>query len=320
MTTDPTMVELLRNALTQSTGDPQVDAITRASIRAGIVGDDDGLQNVYDDIVGPRQAELELHLTGPGVDGHATNAESLSDLVAGVSEVVKEASKAKAGLQRRTQNLLVEGVTPGSVRLVLRVPDPPNQAEGLSGSSTDSDALRAVAAVLDAATIDEDEMASKLTDFPPGAMSALRKITRATKRSKWGIEGRIRQRGFGSATIHFSPQGAARLDEGLSARTTTESTEFVVGRLDGFRRSLGAMYIIPDHGRPVPVSVRDSDLLGQVSRLAAETDPTARVRAEVRVKRSATTGTSPRVHTSRTLLSIEGAAPREEGVQLSTNE
>jgi hypothetical protein len=68
----------LVKALRYTSGDPNSDHAVRASIRAGIVGDDTDLIDIYEREVGPEQAEVDLRLDGPGVENSATNASVLS--------------------------------------------------------------------------------------------------------------------------------------------------------------------------------------------------------------------------------------------------
>src|SRR5690349_9647369 len=68
------------------------------------------------------QTELDLHVTGANVVGHATRADLFGTFVRRSAEAVKELAKDISGLQRHTPGLLIEGTSPGSVRVVLKSP------------------------------------------------------------------------------------------------------------------------------------------------------------------------------------------------------
>ena len=103
---------LLSAALQSALDDTPANAITRMQLRTGIVGDNAQLIDVFERIAGPDQAEVDLHLEGPGVDVHATNAHYFAQFVSGVSEAVKETAKARLGKGRYSEHLLIEGVDP----------------------------------------------------------------------------------------------------------------------------------------------------------------------------------------------------------------
>ena len=234
---------LLSAALQSALDDTPANAITRMQLRTGIVGDNAQLIDVFERIAGPDQAEVDLHLEGPGVDVHATNAHYFAQFVSGVSEAVKETAKARLGKGRYSEHLLIEGVGPGSVRVVLRAPSPPaddsqpNIDPSILASTVDSDALRSIAAVLSHASSEEDDspLIAQLHDLPPTARRGLIRAARTTSEAAWSIKGSIRQRNIGASEVLLTPQGAQRLQQSLSAaierrpkkRSPVSSTVFV---------------------------------------------------------------------------------------------
>lgn len=304
----------LRAALSETTNDPAVDRMIQQSIRASI--EDEHLISVYDELAGPDQAELDLHLTGEGVDGHATNASKMAAFIAAMSTAVKDTAKHSSGKKRYSENLLVEGVSPGSVRVVMRVAPPEiaspsdnNPADGTVASSIDSDALRSIAAVLTLASSEDPDapLFAELDRLPIGAKQALKRAATTARAAKWTMDGRIRQRNFGSDRIRFTESGALRLKSELNSTLRDRKPGQVTGILDGFRRSLGVLYIVPDVGPAVQVAVVDRDMLQTVSALAAEEN--ARVLADIEIVRSSTKGDRPITRISRTLTGIRQLPP-----------
>lgn len=64
--TEPTELEtLLTRALESALDDSPASEMTRMQLRAGIVGQDPALIDLYERIAGPSQAEVDFHLDGP---------------------------------------------------------------------------------------------------------------------------------------------------------------------------------------------------------------------------------------------------------------
>jgi hypothetical protein len=281
---------LLTAALQNALDDSPASAFTRMNIRNGIVRDDPGLIDVFERIAGPAQAEVDLHLTGAGVEGHATNAHLFSQFVSGISEAVKETAKARVGRGRYSEHLLIEGLSPGSVRVVLRAPTPPKAQENeepmheVSASSVDSDALRSIVAILTHASRDDDEspLEAELIDLPPRARQGLKRATRTTNEAGWDIKGQIRQRTIGAEDVLLTPQGAFRLRQGLDAQVESRTEETAIGNIDGFRRSLSTLYFQPDgSSRIIQAAVLDSAIAAAITDLFSEPDSMVEVVFEV---------------------------------------
>lgn len=300
----------IRDALAERTSTSDFEL---GQIHAAFVAGNGEREMIWLGETAPGQAEFDLHLGGPNVLDHTTNARNFASFVAGISETVKETAKAKAGRKNYSENLLIEGAIPGSVRVVLRAPEPvqkypsDNNPDIRFGASTvDSDALRQVASVFALASDLDPEapLYSELRDMPAAARESLKRIANLTTKAGWEISGLVRQREFGADAVSFGPAAATRLKLELEAIPEETFVETVIGRLDGFRRSLGTVYVIPDNGRAVPVAVQTAALLRRVSALAA--DPETRVTATVEVVTSTVQpGDEKRAKVSRTLLSIE---------------
>ena len=287
----------------------------RESIRAGIVGDDAALIDIYEREVGPEQAEVDLHLEGPGVADNATNARQFALFVSGLSEAVKETAKARARRKSYRDNLLIEGATPGSVRVVLRVATPvipkgQKVDESTVASSVDSDALRTVASILVHASDPnlDTPLAAEIAELPMKARTALKRVANASQHGGWGVRGSIRQRQVGAADLELTADGATRLRLELEQAHEKRRTERQVGTIDGFRWSLGTLYFEPEGAPRFTAGVTETRVAQQVTRLMS--DPRQRVAAEFDVVESYLPGDQARTRVSRVLTAI-----RSLGVQ-----
>lgn len=309
---DEYRVGLLRSALRSSTGESRFARLARNSLLALVDPADNEETQVYLEETAPEQAELDLHLMGGGVTGHATNAHAFSLFVSGISEAVKETAKATAGKGSYTEGLLIEGAAPGSVRIVLRAPQPTTAESSIddvtSGPTVDSQALLQVGSLLShAGEGDEDSpLLAEVRQLPGKALRGLKRASRSAAAAGWDIEGVVRQRGRGADRIKLSRDGAKRLVSALDDTTAVTSYERLIAKIDGARQSINTVWFAPDVGGvPVRAGVPDVELLKKVARLGA--DPDGLVEAHFRVVTSTTSGENPRTQKSRVLIGVEAA-------------
>lgn len=275
-------MRLLREALNETTGIKELDLMSWSSIRMGIVGDDPQLLQVFEEETGPEQVELDLHLEGAGVSGHSTNALAFATFVSRVAEAVKETAKDIATFPRYNAGLLIEGASPGSVRVVLKAPTPPTTQDlspTTSVSSIDSEALRRIARVMTLASEPEDEspnnepLDAAIQQLPIKARTKLKSAAEQAIKTNWEIDGSIRQRHFGIDRVELSPRGATRLRTALLTAHEEFTTERAFGTVDGLKHSLGVMWFKPEiASRSFPATVADDSLLSRVAELAADPD------------------------------------------------
>jgi hypothetical protein len=249
------------------------------------------------------------------VRGHATRADKLASFVAGVNDATKAIVRDSLHLRALNRNLLVYGLTPGSVRIVLRA-DAPLEGDAkhvpLSGtsqfaSSPDSEALRTIARLFTNASSSVAAVGSDVRDLPIKARRGLLRSTSAMRTAGWDITGQIRQRGLGSTEVAFTQAGAALLASELKNYDYDTDRAWAIGTIDGFRRSLGSLYFTPAGTKsPLAVNVSDPDTLAAAARLAAEEGAVVRVLIET--VRALSGEESHRMTTSRSLLQIEPAA------------
>lgn len=280
--------EILRNALRSSTGDSALDAFFNSQIAVGIDGDPE-LESVYREETAPEQVELDLHLAGAGVDGHATSAPHFTNFVQQLSRAVKFAARHVANASAWSENLLIEGAGQGSVRLVLRAPDKKRPhpehgvIPGIVDSTPDSVALRTVASILTFASTSEDSIDSTLLvgavhELPPEAQQHLRRAVNEVISARWDIEGHVRQRWCQEESVRLTSRGAERLHAALKLNPAPPETERLVGTLDGLKHSLATVYFKVDgQGHALAASVPDERLLLQAAKLVD--DPHRQVRA-----------------------------------------
>ncbi|MCQ4150246.1 hypothetical protein [Rhodococcus qingshengii] len=318
--------ELLRLAIRDASQDPETEQFELGQIYAGLVSGSEELEEVWQEETSPEQAELDLHLTGPGVVGHSTRADHLADFVSGINTAMKAIARERLGLKSHPRNLLIEGATPGSVRVVLRAqagpaPNPKTDDNPMPGTerqatNVDSEALRTIARLFTNAS-DPDGQPSVLAevrDLPPAARKAIRRSVIASRKGEWEIDGLIRQRTLGASPIAFTKDGARVLEQELKQHDYESVVRWSTGTIDGFRRSLGTFYFTPNIGeRSFAVSVHDSAVLAKAAALAADEGIQVRVQIETI---TATDGPEKdRTTTSRLLLDIKRA--EDSGKQTS---
>lgn len=278
-------VDLMLAALRTRTDDPELDQLARYSILSSIVGDP-VLESAATVEVGPEQAELDLHLGGPTIEGHSAKAEPFGIFVARTAEAVKEMSKAKLGRKAYSSDLLISATTPGSLRVVLKSPNRPDKGhtrlEDSSASNVESDSLRTLAILFAQAgeerTDDADAVSATIQQLPPAARERVRSAVWEVAKSGWTVDGELRQRGVGIVRIHLANDRATRLrDELAQTESTVQRDVKIVGKIDGTRRFTGTMWFQPDRAeKPFVASVTDARLLERVNELNALPDTSVR--------------------------------------------
>lgn len=312
MTTQREDLALLRASLRETTGDAEFDDMLRGSLYARIARDP-AKARVFREETAPEQVMLDLHLDGVGVVRHATSAERLGAFIQRISEATKETAKHLAGANAYSQKLLIEGVGPGSIRVVLRVPDLPVDLgkpahPDVSTDSVDSMALRQIAAAFtlasadDAPPGDDDPLLGMIQHLPAAARSHLRGAAGEAVRAGWEIHGTVQQRRKPELEMLVTTRGAGRLRSALKFAPSEPSRETLLGTLDGFRWSEGIAYFQPDGAsRPFAVGLVADDVLARVAKLAERRD--REVRAIIETFTEATPGGAAG-RTSRVMIDV----------------
>jgi len=286
-------IVLLRSALRATTGNPELDLARYEGLAVGIHGDP-VLERIYREETAPEQAELDLRISGESVERHATNASRFASFVQRVSQATKFTAKQLAGVDAHGERLLIEGVTPGSVRVVLRAPSKaePNAEPhpDIAADSSDSLALKAIARILTNASVTEDEPDSDsllglVQNLTPPARRALKGAATDVIKAGWEITGTVRQRRQPEEPVQVTQRGAARLRDALHFNPGEPQTEVRIGFFDGLKVSAGVVFFIPTDGtrRLFSAAATDEERLLQVARLVAERDERGHPR-EVRAK------------------------------------
>jgi hypothetical protein len=308
---------LLRAALRETSGDPEIDAFARGALLSAIAHSP-ALVSLAVSEVGPEQAELDVHLDGATVMDHTLRAAPFGVFVSRTAEVVKEMVKSRLGLRSLAPSLLISGASQGSVRAVFRAPDAPLVHDAAlrdtSASTVDSDALRTLAIVFAQAGDGQVEaLDATISELPAVARLKLRTAVNQLAANGWSLEGELRQRHVGVLAIQMAPDQALALGDRLrSSETTIERDVVMRGRIDGTRRYTGSMWFAPETAsRPFAASVTDAELLERVNLLNASADAVVDATFDrVRTSREAADGT--RVTTSYLLTAIQDVAPPPE--------
>jgi hypothetical protein len=239
-------------------------------------------EQVFREESAPEQVLLDMHLSGPGIKGHATSAQSFATFVRRVSQATKFTARDIAGTAAYAERLLIEGVGPGSVRVVLRVPDTvKSQTETFDASdveSADSSALRLIARVFTNASADEGEgevaLVAQVHVFPQSAQRALKSAVTEVLRAGWEVHGELLRRRQPVEEMNLTNAGAAKLHRAIKFSPGAPEREVRVGSWDGHRTSRGIAYFAPNDGQggPFSAAVRDDNLLRRIAWIGSQRD------------------------------------------------
>ncbi|MEO8528402.1 MAG: hypothetical protein ABI435_04935, partial [Pseudolysinimonas sp.] len=135
---DLSIEELVRLAAREAR-DSEYPNVALASLSGAVAGNA-ALQQAIAEELAPRAANLELHLDGEKVEGHATNALSFGSFVARVSDTVREFVKGRLNLPAFSNDLQV-ALAEGSVKATFIAPDPVTDRDNTFPDGQGSDAV-----------------------------------------------------------------------------------------------------------------------------------------------------------------------------------
>lgn len=271
--------ELLRSAIREQLAEGGDDLLGLASIEAMTLGNPE-FERVFAEETAPEQVRLDLHLEGAGVIRNSTRADMFGRFISTLERTVDATAHHLAGRGRRLPELLVTGAMPGSVRVVVQVPDAPKPRRVgateamVSSTSVLSQAVRTVTGVLVAAAADDspdsDTLIASTERMPKSAKISLASLAKTIDQADWQIRGNIAQRHQHLEEFRLDHRGARRLVSALKAEVSEPERVSVIGRLDGVRYSLATAWLTPNEGtRTVAITVPSAALLDEAAALAA---------------------------------------------------
>lgn len=301
---------LLRAALRDTTGDPEIDEFTQGSILASIAGDPDAVR-VFREETAPEQVVVDLHLDGGEVRIHSTNAGRFARFVQRVSQATGAFARDLAGAARYSENILIDALAPGSVRVVLRAPEIPKDPswptlDDLPVSTADSTALRRIAGILTYASstvdsVDDELLPALVRELPSRVRTHLESASSEMIKAGWEVSGTVRQRQHPEESVVVTQRGVERLRSVLKFMPNEPVRESIKGTIDGFKYSLGSIYFSPnDSRRSFSAAVHTDALLARVVQLSQVKDRTVIATFEVVTAGSA----DDAVRTYRTLVDV----------------
>lgn len=260
--------------------------------------------------------ELDLHLSGPGVRTHETEARRFGLFVAATADVVTELIKDAYHLARHPNRLqVVGGPGEGSVRIQFREPVPvvDEPLFDYPSATVEGQALHRLAQIFNTA----DQAAARPTDslldaqviLDPGARRALARVARLMSGGGWSADGFLTRPNDRPLAVGLSLAGAHRLR--LSTEDAEEKIRTIThhGLMDGWTWSLGEMRFNTDAGKSVRAAV-PAGL--QLTVAALNSNPDQRVTASFQVlERVGPKGTESTQHalisiTPDALLPVDG--------------
>lgn len=241
------------------------------------------------EFVNDGRTQLDLHLDGPGVRNHETDAWRFGQFVTAAADAVNELIKDSVHIERHSKRLqIVGGATEGSVRLLLREPvlDLEEQAALVEpiGESPEARALRTMTQIFNSANQAAQSPVDSILDahvrLDPGARRALLRLAKIMGSAAWDARGYLLTPGQDPIPVELSLAGAHRL-----RIATQDSEEKIIeqtyhGKLDAWAWSDGEMKLLKDDGHAIRAAV-PAALQLNVARLIA--DPDQRVTATFQV-------------------------------------
>lgn len=275
MTATSDLEQQFRDDWLAARGDDFASRMTRRSLEAS-ARQDPTLEPVLFELQNEFQAQLNLHIDGETVVDHETDAERYADFVKGIADAVKALTKMSLGRDRMRSGLLIAAPTPGSIRVVMRAA-PPAENDGAiqqaRSETVDSNSLRVIANLLARAGSENDGDQTVLTglvsQLPAKARTGIKRSAYAVVHARWSLHGELRRPAAPSIPIQVSNDEARVLLDVLDAKDVVEETIELSGRVDGQRRSVGAMWFVTDTGESFEAAVSDASTLDMVAEMAA---------------------------------------------------
>jgi hypothetical protein len=270
--------DAIRNALMQK--DPIIREGLLDSLELSTEGDEE-LDAIFRSETAPSQATAVVHIVEPNAKEHSANALSVSKFINRLTSAVNEVAKQKLGAARRSPQLLITGMAPGSLEITIQAPDDV-QAGDLHSHYAENDieipetaesvALKTVGALLTASSSEEldskeSPISAQLAQLTIKARKNISAMTKEVRKTDWTIHGEILQRREQPLRVQFTQLGALRLEHALKTIPEKPNNEVIHGYLDGYRRSEGILYVKRnlEDARALPISVSDPDLIQQVA-------------------------------------------------------
>lgn len=237
--------------------------------------------------LGPTTAQFDAHMVGEKVHGHTAKAETVASLLTGITEASKEIAKVSMGVASLRNEYLVHGILPGSVRLLIEAPDRtakerpgsvepsrPALREAFHQPSEESNALRSLAHVLTAAqpSLGPGKLADLVQHMPTAARAPLKTVAETVTRSGIELSGEVREREVKPVQMTFTPDRAVHLTSVIDRLPVPPRSVTREGLLDGFRKSSRTIYLAPESGPSISVTVPDEEVLATVAALATNSE------------------------------------------------
>lgn len=299
--------QLVRDAIRElvSRGATRSDALVQSVMAS--VAEDPRLRQVAEEALAPEGAVLALHLHGPGVRGHHTDADHFGLFVRHLADATKEVTKQFRKRQRMATDLQISPLFAGSVGvrfLVPTRPEPSGTGKLMEVADTESDALRLIAEVMSAASDESlgDELSTRVQTISAAGRQALKAAVREQVRARWDLAGVVTQPGEDPVEMVSSQSGAQRLWDELERAVIDARDLDRRGILDGYKHSKMTMWFIEDSGAKYSLAIDDRDLLRIVAQIGSTPDQPVQI-GFLQVT-STPPGNATSVRRARTLRSI----------------
>lgn len=272
---DPERWDMIDRALAHTTGDPRVDALMRASLRASLESDEASRRHLRD-LELRNDAELDVHLLGEAEERHISRSDLLGRFLRESSEAVKQIAKDAGALRRHSVNLWAQAPSPGSMRVVLRTLEPVPLAGQIRSQqlpdayvrTLDANALLTLVALMNQSEESggESPLVASLQRFKAPARNSVAKFAKVVDDANWQLVGHADVRGRDPIPLRFGIQAARRLYETAKIESSETEPQTLTGHIDAWSWSRSTMVFEPEGGRPFEASVAadQADIVGEL--------------------------------------------------------
>ncbi|GAA1029742.1 MULTISPECIES: hypothetical protein [Amycolatopsis] len=234
------------------------------------------LDRLLDRVHGPTSV-LDLHVEGPGVEGHTTDVGPLATFLKALDEVVKNVTKSIGRIGRLSSSLRVTPAL-GSVRLIVEPPDAAVAAGALAtkrAEHVEAMGLNRLVTLMNLAQDGEDptsvDLSAAMHDLSPAARDALARFAKVTREATYELRGSWTDARSGERSVRLSLPAAGRLERAAGDAVRTVDHETIAGTVDGWEWSSSTVRFAPHVGRSFRANVPEQ-LASEVAHLVSSPD------------------------------------------------
>lgn len=284
--------------------DPNTPAgrLARSTIMTNAATDQQA-RRILNDITG-HQDRLEIRLTGAGIHDHSASADRLGKFMKAMSAVLKDMAKARAGIDRIRDGILVTAPAAGSLVVTFDVEPTPRKGalHETDSEAIENAAMRQLTSIfLQADDQDSDVLDATIHGLQGKSRRSLKSVAKVIAEAGWDVEGDLIQRNGERVRITLTHRASYRILDAVNESGQEVEMVQAAGQLDSWVWSRQTMRLILASGKAIEASVPNdlSSLVAQYNALHANVD------ANLRRIATFPTGDTGSARYSYTLVEIE---------------